>query len=39
MELREWKCSCGAVHDRDHNSAKNILARGHSRLVEGIPSL
>lgn len=37
LGIREWKCSdCGAVHDRDHNSAINILLRsGHRALVEG----
>lgn len=30
--MRQWTCSvCQAVHDRDTNAAKNILARG---LVE-----
>lgn len=38
LGIREWVCSaCGAKHDRDVNSAKVILARGHARLVEGNP--
>lgn len=37
LRMREWTCAaCGAQHDRDVNSAKNILARGHAGLVGGI---
>lgn len=28
LSVREWTCACGAVHDRDVNAAKNILAAG-----------
>lgn len=28
LNVREWTCRCGAVHDRDVNAAKVILAAG-----------
>ncbi len=28
LHVREWECVCGAVHDRDVNAAKNVLAAG-----------
>ncbi|QYB00898.1 transposase [Rhodococcus sp. USK10] len=28
LDVREWACRCGAVHDRDVNAARNILAVG-----------
>jgi putative transposase len=40
LGIRAWTCSeCGAVHDRNVNAAKNILAAGRRRLAEGIPAL
>ncbi|MFF3614968.1 RNA-guided endonuclease InsQ/TnpB family protein [Streptomyces sp. NPDC002580] len=28
LDIREWTCACGMVHDRDVNAAKNLLAVG-----------
>jgi IS605 OrfB family transposase len=40
LGIRGWTCGvCGAIHDRDVNAARNILAAGHRRLAEGIPFL
>jgi putative transposase len=31
LHVRRWRCTaCGAVHDRDMNAAKNILAAGRA---------
>lgn len=32
LKDRCWQCACGAVHDRDHNAALNILREGASSL-------
>lgn len=40
LRVRRWKCTnCGADHDRDINSAKNIAGVGHGPQVVGITSL
>ena len=37
LNKRIWKCvECNSTHDRDVNSAKNILGCGRATLVEGI---
>jgi len=37
LRIREWACSsCGCIHDRDTNGAKNILRSGRRALAEGI---
>lgn len=30
LHVRTWTCGCGAVHDRDFNAARNILAAGRA---------
>jgi putative transposase len=35
LGIRQWQCSCGAVHDRDTNAAQNIARRGLATLAEG----
>lgn len=30
LSVREWTCACGAVHDRDLNAARNIVAAGRA---------
>jgi putative transposase len=35
LSIRQWTCDCGAVHDRDENAARNILAVGHTVTGRG----
>ncbi|GGJ21428.1 RNA-guided endonuclease InsQ/TnpB family protein [Streptomyces brasiliensis] len=36
LHVREWTCgACGAVHDRDHNAARNLLAEGRRIVAAG----
>ncbi|MFF0105593.1 RNA-guided endonuclease InsQ/TnpB family protein [Streptomyces hirsutus] len=35
LHVRTWTCGCGAVHDRDVNAAKNLLAAGLAASVCG----
>jgi putative transposase len=35
LSVRNWTCDCGAVHDRDVNAAKNILAVGQTVFAHG----
>lgn len=34
LSVREWECNgCGAIHQRDHNAARNILMEGYRVLT------
>jgi putative transposase len=35
LHVRVWTCGCGAIHDRDVNAARNILAAGLAVTVCG----
>nr|WP_225438882.1 RNA-guided endonuclease TnpB family protein [Candidatus Frankia nodulisporulans] len=35
LNIREWACACGAVHDRDVNATRNVLAAGLAVIACG----
>ena len=36
LNVRSWICpQCGAIHERDHNAATNLLAAGHAATARG----
>ena len=39
LHVRTWTCACGAVHDRDVNAARNILAAGRAESSETLVEL
>jgi transposase len=36
LKVRQWRCACGATHDRDINAAMNTLRAGRGTRHEGI---
>lgn len=34
LRVREWECACGALHDRDVNSARLILRSGRNAALQ-----
>ncbi|MFE3546742.1 RNA-guided endonuclease InsQ/TnpB family protein [Nocardia sp. NPDC059177] len=39
LSVRTWSCPCGAVHDRDLNAARNILAAGRAERLNACGGL
>ncbi|MEU9700028.1 transposase [Streptomyces sp. NPDC047981] len=37
LKVRNWVCSCGAVHDRDENAELNLRREGRRIVAEGRP--